>query len=106
MTPPTPTKGRSGYARLLTSPSSGPRASHAQHFHDDALAAAPVELRVEHLLPRAQIQFAAGDGQHHLVSHQRSLQVCIGVVLTGAMVAIVEAGRRQLLEPHLEVVDE
>ena len=38
--------------------------------------------------------------------HQRALQVRVGVVFAGLMMPIVEARRRELLEPHLEIVNE
>ena len=37
--------------------------SHAEHFHDDAFLSPAIELRVEHLLPWAEIERAVGDRQ-------------------------------------------
>ena len=36
------------------------------HLHHDPLLPLPVELGVEHLLPRTEIELAVGDRQHHL----------------------------------------
>src|SRR4051794_30796495 len=38
--------------------------------------------------------------------HQCAFQVGVGVVLAGLVVSIVETGRRQLLEPDLEIVNQ
>ena len=38
--------------------------------------------------------------------HQRAFQVRIGVVFAGLMMAVVEARRRELLQPDLKVVDQ
>src|SRR5947209_10228755 len=40
------------------------------------------------------------------MAHDRALQMRIRVVLAGLVMTIVEAGRRQLLEPDLKVLDE
>src|SRR5207253_119380 len=65
-----------------------------------------VELGVEHLFPRAEIEFSTCDRQHDLVTHDRALQMRVGIVLSGLMVPVVDTGWRQLLEPRLEVADQ
>src|SRR5262245_48664907 len=97
MTAPTPTIGRAG------SPAD---TSLAHHFDDHAFLAPAVELRVEHLFPRAEIELAVGDRQHDLMSHDRPLQVRIGVIFSGLVMPVVEAGRRELFEPHLKILDQ
>src|SRR4051812_16866801 len=95
-TAPTPTIGRSGKVRTL----------HAHHLHDDTLLASAIELGVEDLLPRAEVELALGDRHHHLVSHDRALQMRVGVVLAGLVMAVRQSRRRELLEPDLEILDE
>src|SRR5262245_12379812 len=80
-------------------------------FPDDLdqhpLGAAAVELAVEDLLPGAEVEPAAGDGDDDLAAHHLALVVGVGVVLAGAVVAVaLRAGveRRQLLEPALVVL--
>src|SRR4029079_15831367 len=81
-TAPKPITGRSGYAREVNAPP--PRSgSRAHDFDDDALLAAAVELGVEHLLPRPEVERAAGDRQQHLGPHERALQVRVGAVFAG-----------------------
>src|SRR5688572_27809941 len=94
MTAPTPTNGRSGYC-LLT-----------HHLHHHALLPLAVELGVEHLFPRPEIELAGGDRQHHLMPHERALEMGIGIVFASLMMLVVEPRRRQLLQPDLEVVNE
>src|SRR6266545_5381273 len=91
ITAPTPTIGRSGYSRRsFTLPPSrfsvrvpllrSVRASlFAHHLDDNALAALPVELRIEHLFPWTEIELARGDRKHHLVAHDRAFQMRVGV---------------------------
>src|SRR3954469_6053450 len=105
ITAPTATNGRSGYVLK----SSSPRVLNfglPHHLEDHALFPPPVELGVEDLLPRSEIELAGGDRHHHLVPHNRPFQVRIGVVLTGPVVCIVESGRRQLLEPDLKIANQ
>src|SRR5205814_3801175 len=65
-----------------------------------------VELGVEDLLPWAEIEFATGNRQHDLMPHDRPLQMRVCIVFASLMVAVVQTGGRQLLEPLLKVVDE
>src|SRR5436309_3010962 len=76
------------------------------HLHDDALLPLTIELGIEDLLPRAEIELAVGDGQNHLMTHDRALQMRVGIVLAGLMMTVGKTGRGDLLEPHLKVVDE
>src|SRR5258705_1622644 len=82
-------------------------------FPDDldqhALLAAAVELAVEDLLPRAEVELAAGDRHDRLAPHDLALVVRVGVVLARPVVMVaLRAGieRRQLLEPALVVLVE
>src|SRR5688572_29399853 len=94
MTAPTPTNGRSGYC-LLT-----------HHLDDHPLLPLPIELRIEDLLPRAEVEGAGGDGHDDLMPHQRTFEMRIRVVLTGLVMPVVETGGRELLQPDLEVVNQ
>src|SRR6185503_19770645 len=60
----------------------------SEDLHDDALLPAPVELGVEDLLPRTQVELTLGDGQDHLMVHERALQMRVAVALAGLMVAV------------------
>ena len=52
------------------------------------LGSAPVELAVEDLLPRAEIQLPFGDRHHDLAAHDLALVVGVGVILAGAVMVI------------------
>src|SRR5450432_1527089 len=80
----------------------------ADNLYHRAFSAAAVEFAVEDLFPRAEIEFAFGDGDDHFAAHDLALEVGIGVVFAGAIVP-VGAGRRvrrQLFQPDLVVVME
>ena len=78
-------------------------------FSDDlnqrALSAAAVKLAVEDLLPRSEVELAAGDGDHHFASHHLPLQVRVRIVFARAVVQVLR-GRlvgRKLFEPFLVI---
>jgi hypothetical protein len=79
-------------------------------FSDDLdqhpLSAPAVELTVEDLLPRPEIQPASGDGHHDLAAYHLPLQVCVGVVLASAVMPVLVGGRvrGETLEPFLVIV--
>ena len=58
-------------------------------FHQDAFAPAPVEFSVEDLLPGAEVQLAVGDGNDDFTPHDLTLQMGVGIVLSGIIVAIL-----------------
>src|SRR4029453_108249 len=89
----------------VTRASSG-SGSYPHNLDDDPLASPPVELSVEHLFPGAEVERTGGDGQDHLMPHDGPLQMRVGIVFASLMVLVREAGRRQLLEPFLKIVDE
>src|SRR5262249_558753 len=71
-----------------------------------ALRPAAVELAVEDLLPRAEVQLALRDRHDDLTAHDLPLQVGVGVVLAGAVVVVhagVRVERGQPLQPLLVV---
>src|SRR5262245_60341437 len=53
------------------------------------LRAVAVELAVENLLPRPEVEFPLRDGDHNFPAHDLPLQVGVGVVLAGAVVVVV-----------------
>src|SRR5213083_528500 len=65
----------------------------ADDFHEDAFSAAPVKFAVEDLFPGTEVQFALGDSNDDLATHDLPLQVRVGVVFTGAVVLILCRGR-------------
>src|SRR5688500_19487024 len=75
-------------------------------LHYDPLVAAPVELAVEDLLPRSEVQLPARDRYHHLPPHDLSLVMRVAVVFAGAVVVVpLRAGivGCQPLQPALVV---
>src|SRR6185436_11874899 len=78
----------------------------SHHFDHHAFLPLPIELSVEHLFPRSQVQLTPSDGDNHLVPHERPLQMGVGVVFTRLVVAIRQPGGRELLQPFLKVVNQ
>src|SRR5215813_11604574 len=58
-------------------------------FHQHSLAAPAVELAVENLLPRTQIELSFRDRHHNLAPHDLPLHVRIGIVFPGVVVAVL-----------------
>ena len=52
-------------------------------LHDHPLPPLAIELGVEDLLPRPEIQLAVGDRHDDLVPHDRALEVRVGIVFAG-----------------------
>ena len=75
------------------------------NLHEHPLAAAPIELAVEDLLPGAEIEFAFRNCYDNLSSHDLSFHVSIGIILTHIM-SVLRYGlmRSDLFEPHVVVV--
>src|SRR5205807_470586 len=89
----------------------GPSVAKADLLPDDLdqhpLGPVAVELAVEDLLPRPEIEFPLRDRHDDLPAHDLPLQVRVGVVLPGAVVVVdvrvrVEGG--QPLQPDAEVM--
>ena len=79
----------------------------ADDLHEHPLRPAAVELAVEDLLPRAEVELPLRDRDHDLAAHHLPLHVGVGVVLAGAVVVVdVRIGieRGELLELDAEVV--
>ena len=75
-------------------------------FTSTRFAPPAVELAVEDLLPRAEVELAVGDRDDDFAAHDLALEVRVGVVLAGAVV-VVGAGRlvrRELFQPDFVVV--
>src|SRR5689334_2637361 len=75
--------------RQLGAPGTLACRSLSHYLDDDALAALPVEFRIKDLLPRAKVELARGDRQHYLMTHDRPLQMRVGVVLACLMMAVI-----------------
>src|SRR5579863_2472034 len=71
----------------------------AHYFNDDAFGALSVELGVIDLLPRPEIQLATGHRHNHFVVHNQALQMRVAIGFAGAMMAVIFAERRQVLQP-------
>ena len=65
------------------------RALFAHDFNDEALGALAVELGVEDLLPRAQVEHAFGDGEDDLLMDDDVLEVGVAIGFTGLVMAVV-----------------
>ena len=71
-------------------------------FTSTRFAPVPVELAVEDLLPRAEVELALGDRHHDLAAHDLPLVVGVGVVLARAVVVVAlrrRIERGQFFEP-------
>ena len=53
-----------------------------------SLGPSSIKFAIEDLLPRAEVQFAGGDGDDHFAPHDLAFHVGIGIVLAGAVVGI------------------
>jgi len=75
---------------------------------EDALLSPAVELAVEDLLPRTEVEHAVRDGDDDLAAHDLSFEVGISIVLSGPIVAILTHRfvRCEPLQPNLVVVVE
>src|SRR5262245_29659724 len=80
-----------GISPLTPQPVRGPRlppASLPDDLDQDPLGPAAVELAVEDLLPRAEVELPLRHRDHHLAAHDLALVVRVGVVLAGAVVPV------------------
>ena len=80
----------------------------SDYLDQHSLSPSAIEFAVENLFPRAEIQFALSDCDDDFSAHDLPLQMGVGVVFAGPIVAIA-GGRRmrsQFLQPHLVVVME
>ena len=93
---------------------------HSNHFHENAFVPLPVKFSVVNLLPRPQMQAPIPYRHRDLLTKQLPLQVCITVVLSGAVVVVFfplatvasvegsqffEPGHDVVVQPILQVVD-
>ena len=61
-------------------------------FDQRAFASSAIPLSVEDLFPRAEIEFAFGDGDNDFAAHHLPFEVSIGVILTGVVVTVLAGG--------------
>ena len=70
-------------------------------FYQYSFCPSAVELAIEDLLPRSEIELAFGDGQDDLVMDEQALQVAVAVRLAGAVMAVIVAvGRHHHFPTH------
>ncbi len=77
------------------------------HLHQYPLGPLAIELAVEDLLPRAEVQFAIRDGHNDFPAHDLTFHVGVGVVFSGSVVGITLGGgikRGELLQPFFVVL--
>ena len=60
----------------------------ADKLHEHPLIPSTIEFTVEDLLPWAEVEPTFRDGDHNLSTHDLSLEVSVGVILSGAIVEI------------------
>src|SRR5205823_11147025 len=68
------------------------RSSLPDDLHQHALPAPAIELPIEDLLPGPEIQAPPAYRHDHLTPHDLAFHVRVGVVLSGAVVAILARG--------------
>lgn len=75
---------------------------------ENPLPAPAVELPVKNLFPRAEVEFAVGDGHHHFAPHDLPFHVRVGVIFTGAVVPITghRFVGRKLFQPVVVILDQ
>src|SRR5512146_2948821 len=78
----------------------------AHNFHEDALVAPPVKLGIEDSLPCTEVDLSFRDGENDLVMNEDGFQVCVAIVLPGAVMLLVALVRRKFFEPLVDIVDE
>ncbi len=77
-------------------------------LHQYPFAPAPIELPIENLLPRAEIETALGNCDNNFSPHDLTFQVRIAVILAGLIVAVATQRRmgREFLKPPSEILME
>ena len=64
-------------------------------FDQDPFSPPPVELPVENLLPRTEIEFSIGHGHHNLSSHDQPFQVGIAILFTHIVTILSDDTEKQ-----------
>jgi hypothetical protein len=77
-------------------------------FHQHALPAPSVELAVENLFPRAEVQFAFGDRDDDFPAHDLTFEMGVSVVFASTVVSIRGSRlvRSEFFQPLLVIVME
>jgi len=77
-------------------------------FHQRPLPASAIELAIKDLFPRAEVEFAFGNGYDNFASHDLPFHVGIRVILAGAVMEVLGGGRvrRQLFQPYFIIVQQ
>ena len=75
----------------------------SHYLNDSPFATLAIKFAVKDLLPRAEIEFAVGHRNDHLVVNENVLQVAVGVGLTGAMMLVILLERRESFQPLIDI---
>ena len=78
----------------------------ADDFHADSLRTLAVEFNKKDELPGAEVEAPFGERDDYLVMEQQALEVDGGIAFEAALVLVVVAGGRELLEPDVEIGEE
>jgi len=92
----------------LNGSTEGFEASIADDLDEHALSSSPVELAVEDLLPRAEVELPTRDRNHYLPPHHLALEVRVPVVLPRPVVEVLRDRfvRCEPFQPTLVVIVE
>src|SRR5258708_36047755 len=75
-------------------------------FNDDSFVALAVEFGVENLLPRAEIEFPAGDRDDDFVMDDQRFEMSVSIVFASPVVLIILPERSQRFQPLVDVFDQ
>ncbi len=78
----------------------------ADDLNQHALSTPAIELAIEDLFPRTEIEFAGSNRYDYFAAHDLPFQVRIGVIFAGAIVPVAgdRRVRGELLQPEFVVV--
>src|SRR4051812_33365777 len=80
----------------------------ADYFYENTFSPAAIKLSIKNLFPGAEIEFAFGDGDDDLTTHELAFHVRVGIVFTGAVVMILRRRRvrREFLQPDVIIMQQ
>ena len=58
-------------------------------LHQHTLSPAPIELAVEYLFPRTEVESALGHRDNHFTPHHLSFEMGVGVIFAGTVMPIL-----------------
>ena len=83
-----------------------PSSLFSHYLNDDAFIALPVELGIENLLPRSEVQFPVGDRHDDFVVNDQRFKVSISIVLARLVMQVILAERSQGFEPDVDILNQ